>query len=71
MGSPDGGGNEISLGRKSFRELFLVVVQQSLICHDYQSFVQSQHFQNGPRTFHRSSANETDWGQLNLDLHGL
>jgi len=67
---PDGGRDEVPLGRKSFRELFLVVIQQSLVRHDDQSFVQPQHFQNGPRTLHGSSANETE-RRLDANLRGL
>ena len=57
---PDGGRDEISLGRKGFCELFLVIIQQSLIRHDDQLFVQSQDFQDGPRTLRGSSENEVD-----------
>lgn len=36
---PNGGGDEISSGRKSVCELFLMIIQQSLVRHDDQSFV--------------------------------
>lgn len=39
IGLPDSGGDEVSLGGKSIRKLFLMIIQQSFVRHNDQSFV--------------------------------